>query len=94
MTTTLLLAGYLLYSPLTGKFNTDVEPYSTSKNTEAYTNGSETDIQQTITDYHELTHVFLGNFGLTPAAALESAPGVKDKLIAAEDEALQNAVHQ
>jgi hypothetical protein len=42
------------------------------------------------TTFHELTHVFLGDFGRSIPKALEDTPGVKPQLNRAEQEAEQN----
>jgi len=61
---------------------------------EIYINGEDPASAQSADMYHELRHVYQGNFGLTPAAAAHGAPGVNAQIEAAEREALLNAAQQ
>ncbi|HEX2715883.1 MAG TPA: hypothetical protein VHM88_27180, partial [Candidatus Acidoferrales bacterium] len=64
--------------------------YSTGKNTEAYIANDQPEIEIVKTEYHELRHVFLSDFGRSIPKALEDAPGVKPQLNRAEREAEEN----
>jgi RHS repeat-associated protein len=65
--------------------------YGTGKNTEVYVANDQSDVEIVKTMYHEMTHVFLGDFGRAVPNSLEDAPGVKPQLNRAEQEAEQNS---
>jgi len=58
--------------------------------TQVYASSDETGAELSATIYHELTHVFLGDFGRSVTKGREDDPGVKPKLDRAEEEAKEN----
>ena len=55
---------------------------------------ADTALDMTINFFHEIQHVFLGDFGRNPKAGQHDEPGVNAKIGAAEKEAKRNATQQ
>ncbi len=85
------LGGYTLYQ-LWGKPQFGVV-YSPKPETQVF-GLSDTATDMMVNFFHEIQHVFLGDFGRKPLAGQHDAPGVNAATKAAEQEALQNAKQQ